>query len=220
MSHHCKVLSIVLLTACAVAGDKIPPDLIASNFTFDVVRQGEADVPPLAFSLAGGNAASANSCVEIAGIGAKRIAEVDYFRFRVARAECKAIEWFAAAKPYRQSAFDVPLSHSTVREFPALILPLLSEQHERSLEGKSIAAALGASLTVVSVSTGTIRLSTVTDEVYLTVLGRGDFNHDEIEDLLIKSEWFARDAFGKHVDLVLVNGQRSNRNHPILLRQN
>lgn len=111
------------------------------------------------------------------------------------------------------------LSQSAVRQFPALVVPLLSEQHRKSLEGKSVEAAFGPSLTIVSEQLGGTQLSTFKDDVYLTVLGRGDFNQDAIEDLLIKSEWFARDAFGKHVDLVILSGQRSGKKHPILWRR-
>ena len=51
----------------------------------------------------------------------------------------------------------------------------------------------------------TFKLLTKEDEVYLTLLARGDFTNDGFEDLLIQAEWYARNAHGKHVDLLILS---------------
>lgn len=93
-----------------------------------------------------------------------------------------------------------------MRRFPASATPILSEADLQQKEGHTI-GSLYADANFSSDNKNTIRVITDDDEYYFTTLARADFNLDGVEDLLIRAEWYARNAHGKHVDLVILSQQ-------------
>src|SRR5690606_18554892 len=91
-----------------------------------------------------------------------------------------------------------------VRSFPAAVIPLLSEAHQRTLSGTTLGAHDNTMLITVD-QLNVAHIQTENDEIYITVMARGDFTGDRIEDLLVKTEWFAGNGYGKHVDLLVLS---------------
>jgi len=56
---------------------------------------------------------------------------------------------------------------------------------------------------------------TQTNEITFDIMARADFNGDGIEDLLVRTLWYVRDAFGKGTNLFIL--EKTSSTGPILL---
>uniref|UniRef100_UPI0010DDE005 hypothetical protein n=1 Tax=Vibrio vulnificus TaxID=672 RepID=UPI0010DDE005 len=100
--------------------------------------------------------------------------------------------------------FAEDLDSEFIYQLPATITPFVNYSDFLRKQGESF-LSYDEKTKVTIENENTFKLLTARDEVYLTLLARGDFTQDGYEDLLIQSEWYARDAYGKHVDLVILS---------------
>lgn len=120
------------------------------------------------------------------------------------RTSCIAINKYSIASSSAKNNFPFQLDTNFIYQLPALIIPILSNndfERKQNLLVKTYAPLAQ----IVMEKENVFKLLTEEDEVYLTLLGRGDFNKDGFEDLLIQSEWYARKAHGKYVDLLILS---------------
>jgi len=152
-----------------------------------------------------------NSCKEALDYNISDIAGHDYFRFKLLVVSCKAVNKYTTAKSSAQSLFPTKLDDTFYKDLPALTTPYLSKTEYSQRENKTIKHAY-KSLKITS-KDNTATLITKEDEIYITVVARGDFNNDTFEDLLVSSEWYAKNANGKHTDLVILT--KTSKDKPI-----
>ncbi len=144
-----------------------------------------------------------NFCSDVVNYDYANIAPYEQMNFKLLKVSCVAINKYKNVKESKQSFFHLKLNKQDYKNFPALSAPFLSKTEYNRRKNKTIAQAY--KLLKVTLKKNTVTLLTKNDEIYITVLARGDFNNDGIEDLLVSSEWYARDAYGKHADLVILS---------------
>ncbi len=159
------------------------------------------------------------NCEQAGRIDISTIADYDYFRFKLLLVSCIAIEKYSTASAADVNNFPSKLDENFIYRLPAAIIPPLSSSESIQRKDLSI-KPYDASIQVTVEKENVFKLLTKEDEVYLTLLARGDFTNDGFEDLLIQSEWYARQAHGKHVDLLILSRTDGDRAVKISWRLN
>ncbi len=143
------------------------------------------------------------NCNQAINTNSSIVADFEYFRFKQLVISCIAIQQFAKATDAKITWFPEKPDMSFYAELPAIVKPLLHKNEPSQLGKKT----LGNYIIETNISIEMDNMAKIInseDEIYVTLLARGDFTHDGIEDLLIKTEWYARKAFGKHADLLIL----------------
>lgn len=207
--------SLVALTSLLIAtsfasGASPTKKLERSAFQgFTIVEQGQelrTQFSGYEFQLKGGQSIEPESCEEADHIDPEALADYDYFRFRLLQTSCMAVSLYSQSETAQSGYLPDLIDEQFVKRFPASATPTLSEDDLQQKEGHTI-GALYADASFSADDKNTIRVTTGDDEYYFTTLARADFNLDGVEDLLIRAEWYARNAHGKHVDLVILSQQ-------------
>ena len=152
------------------------------------------------------------NCNQAINTNASIVADFEYFRFKQLVISCIAIQQFAKATDAKITWFPEKPDMSFYAELPAIVKPLLHKNEPSQLSKKT----LGNYIIETNISLEMDNMAKIInseDEIYVTLLARGDFTHDGIEDLLIKTEWYARKAFGKHADLLILT--RTSKQAPV-----
>jgi hypothetical protein len=196
-----------VLIGCVVADSMIQPELYKQAFPGFEFNQKEINtaqpVSGYQYQSTSGNTIDIHNCKQASAMDSALIAEFEYFRFQQLLLSCQAMEQYARAGKSRASYFPQVFDKQFYEQLPAIAAPLLGEADLDQRQGKSFTAyETGTQVTIEPPHTA--KLLTAEDEIYITILARGDFNGDGIEDLLVKSEWYARQAFGKHADLLIL----------------
>jgi len=143
------------------------------------------------------------SCDQAINTHLSAVADFEYFRFKQLVLSCNAIKQFAKATDAQVTWFPAKPNISFYSELPAIVKPLLNNNEPNQLSNKTLGNYVAK--TNISLETDNIaKIINSENEIYVTLLARGDFTNDGIEDLLIKTEWYARKAFGKHADLLIL----------------
>lgn len=203
-------LTSLLTAACFASGNSPTKRLDRSAFQgFTIVEQGQqlrTQLSGYEFQLKGGQSIEPESCEEADHIDPEALADYDYFRFRLLQTSCIAVALYSRAETAQSGSIPHVVDEQFVKRFPASATRILSEADLQQKEGHTI-GSLYADANFSSDNKNTIRVITDDDEYYFTTLARADFNLDGVEDLLIRAEWYARNAHGKHVDLVILSQQ-------------
>lgn len=198
----------VFLLACSASNNMIDARLYQQQFPgFGFTSHLDISQPALSnyeYQSLNGEKLVITSCKQANGIDISKIADYDYFRFKLLLVSCKAIDKYSTASAANANNFPFKLDTGFISQFPATITPLLSKADALKKQGMSV-KFYDASTQITLEKENTFKLLTKEDEVYLTLLARGDFTNDGFEDLLIQSEWYARNAHGKHVDLLILS---------------
>jgi len=144
-----------------------------------------------------------NHCSEVINYNYADIAPYMQIHFKLLNVSCVAINKYKKATSSTQSFFPDKLTINNYKSFPALSTPFLSNDEYKQRKNKSIEQSYKTLKITAKKNSAT--LITKEDEIYITILARGDFNNDKIEDLLVSSEWYAKNAHGKHTDLVILS---------------
>ncbi|HAS6167701.1 TPA: hypothetical protein ACGUON_002325 [Vibrio vulnificus] len=144
------------------------------------------------------------TCEQAGKIDVSTVADYDYYRFKLLLTSCIAIDKFSTAAASQGNNFPQEIDSEFIYQLPATITPFVNYSDFLRKQGESF-LSYDEKTKVTIENENTFKLLTAWDEVYLTLLARGDFTQDGYEDLLIQSEWYARDAYGKHVDLVILS---------------
>lgn len=103
-----------------------------------------------------------------------------------------------------QTYFANKINKELIKQLPAESVPILSRTDLNKRKEKTL-FNYNKSLEVIIENSSIAKVLTKEDEYYFTVMAKADFTGDGIEDLLIRTEWYARKAFGKHVDLIVLS---------------
>ena len=199
-------ISVLLITfqlSCTAANNDISPTLNKDAFDGFTITPAKISLEGYEYKKGNRKIISFNNCKQVLDYNISDIAGHDYFRFKLLLVSCKAINKYKTAKSSNKSFFPSVIKNRHYKDFPALATPFLSKTEYKQRENKTIKQAY-KSLKVTS-KKNTATLITKEDEIYITILARGDFNNDKIEDLLVSSEWYAKNAHGKHTDLVILS---------------
>lgn len=223
-----KLLTIIallgcLLTGCASQHGYAEPSANKAEFPgFDFSEGDGGPVDSIfgyEYQQADGNVVIFKSCDQAEGADEPAVAEFEYFRFQQLLLMCKAAELYSGANASRVSYFPASFDKAFYETLPAIIAPLLSQQDRDQRQGASL-AQYNSDTVVTLENEYSAKANTEEDEIYLTVLARGDFTGDGFEDLLIKSEWYGVDSFGKHLDLLILSKTATNETADISWRWN
>lgn len=200
--------ALIFLTACSTGKKLIDTKLYQEQFPgFVFGTQSNTSFPLLSgyeYQTIEGKKLVITGCEQASHIDISTIADYDYFRFKLLLVSCIAVEKYSTVSAAHVNNFPSKLDENFIYQLPAAIIPLLSRSESSQRKGLSI-KSYDASIQVTVEKENTFKLLTKEDEVYLTLLARGDFTNDGFEDLLIQSEWYARKAHGKHVDLLILS---------------
>lgn len=197
--------------SCTEASDDILPTLNKNAFSGFTISDKNIKLDGYDFKNHDRKVIEFDSCKNALDYNIDNIATHDYFRFKLLLVSCKAINKYKIAQNSSASFFPTKLNDKFYSNLPALTTPYLSKTEYTQRENKTIKQAY-KSLKVTS-KNNTATIITKDDEIYITVLARGDFNNDKIEDLLVTSEWYAKHAHGKHTELVVLS--KTGKNKPI-----
>lgn len=209
------ILTIVLLCgfqfSCSAENKSMPPKLNNDAFDGFTLTKNKTSLSGYEFKNNDIKDVTFNSCEEALNYKTSNIAGYEYFRFKLLLTSCKAINKYKTAKSSSTTFFPTELSKKDYKLFPALATPFLSKTEYNQRQNKTISQYYKS--IKVTTKNNTATLLTKEDEIYITILARGDFNNDKIEDLLVSSEWYAVNAHGKHTDLVILS--KTGKDKPI-----
>jgi len=201
------LVSLFLAIGSSAYADTHHPIKVTLNIQafpgFDVDKnKTDASLSGYEYQAIKGTPIKPESCNQTINIDSSTIADFEYFRFKQLIISCNAIKQFAKAMKAQTTYFPAKPDISFYSELPAMTKPLLTNNELKQLSHKTLgdyAPEINISLEMDS----TAKIINDGDEIYVTLLARGDFAHDGIEDLLVKTEWYARKAFGRHTDLFI-----------------
>lgn len=196
-----------LLVACEKIDEQIEPSIEKSEFPgFYFSEAGvntNAKLSNYEYQTIDGKSISISNCKQALNLDISKIPEFEYFRFNLLLLSCEALEIYSKAKSSSSSYFPSGFLEKFYGQLPADVIPLLSKADKSQRQGKTL-LGYDKNTSISIESPHAAKLLTNEDEIYITVLARGDFTEDGIEDLLVLTEWFAINAFGKHADLLIL----------------
>lgn len=191
--------------------------------TFDFISVGDsisttAFTSDVDFMKKGRKEEVFKTCNDILVYDYKNIATYEQFRFKLVTATCTAIYKYLNAKDFKYSFFPSTFSNSFIVNLPAHITPIINN-HTFNKQKK---LSLNQAYNIISTKekNKSTNILTKTDEFYIDILARGDFNDDGIEDLLVSSQWYARNARGKYNDLVILSKLAKDKPIKVTWRMN
>lgn len=197
------LLFISLQFSCVVANNEITPSMNKNAFEGFTITSDKTLLKGYEYTIGRRQDITFETCEQALNYDISKIPEFEYFRFRLLLVSCEAVNKFKTAHNSEKSFFPSKLSNDDYKNLPALAIPYLSKTEYKRRKNKTIKSSFQE--VKVSSDRNGIKLLTKDDEFYIHILGRGDFNNDKIEDLLVSSEWYARHAHGKHTDLVILS---------------
>lgn len=211
-------ISVLFLTvasySCASANSENTPRVFTESIDFisvgdsisTTVFKGHVD-----FMKKGRKEQIFKTCNDILVYNDKDIATYERFRFKLVTASCTAIYKYLHAKDFKQSFFPNKFSHNYITSLPAHIAPIINDHIFNKQKNKSLSQAY--KILKIQERNKSTNILTKTDEFYINILARGDFDEDGFEDLIVSSQWYARNARGKYNDLVILS--KTGENKPI-----
>jgi hypothetical protein len=206
----------LFLIGCADAGNPIAPTIYQGEFPgfafSDTGKFTAATLSGYEFQQTSGEILNINSCTQAEKLDLSVIPEFEYFRFRLLLVSCRAAGKLGRMSASNTRHFPAVLDKGFYTHLPADVMPRIGEKGFKENPQKLV-GDYRKEVSVTMENDHSAKVLTADDEVYLTLLARGDLTGDGIEDLLVRSEWFARNAFGKHVDLLVLT--RSGADAPV-----
>lgn len=145
------------------------------------------------------------------------ISSADSAAFQLLRLDCTALRLFSEMKPSRTTAFPPWLTPALIRELPSDAVPAGSVENLASIPIETLERFLKPR-SVKLTRRGTVEVTNREESITYALLGRGDFNGDGEEDLIVRASWSARGAVGVGHDLFIVARSRSDQPIKILWR--
>ncbi len=181
----------------------------------DFDRPFEAPLPARIAAAQGKQLIKLNNCRELLAVRERIVGSDNDANFRVLRLEavpCVALALLKSSTPASRTALpgDFLLETATSR-YPASLWPAVSDDERQQLgaPGVTLAAASGQPF-LHGLDVATLELEAAGMVVHLTLLARGDFDHDGWEDAAFR--WEAYSTKGSYSDSRLVVLTRTEAN--------
>ncbi|OAN18232.1 hypothetical protein A3K86_04865 [Photobacterium jeanii] len=196
----------IALSVISVSAHALYPTVVYQEnfqgFTFSSSTTANISNEPLRFAGKGQTEVTISTCQQLKPQMPSEIADYEYSRYFRAVTTCAAIEKLAEAKPAVTRPMGQLLDMNWLESLPAKAIPYPKTDHINN--ALTIAHQLKFKQVKLSASNN-YELITEHDRIYLTPLARADFTHDGNEDILLQTEWYPQDAFGKYVDLLIIS---------------
>ncbi len=167
------------------------------------------------FSDKKGQSIHFTSCVQVDSTSEESILTSEYHRFRILSIECNAVKlYIEKGVQAKRSYFPDKLTQELLYEFPAVVGPIVHKDYMEERVGKTLKEH-ESFLDILIIDKNRAEVLTQTDEITFDIMARADFNGDGIEDLLVRTLWYVRDAFGKGSNLFIL--EKISSTGPILL---
>lgn len=213
------LLSFALSTSCADSYISRKPELYTKSIDF--IKPGDSIATTvfdekLDFTAKGRKDVYFNSCNDLLVYNFQNIATYEQFRFKLIAASCTAIYKYLNAKPSKSSFFPTDFSNDFILNLPANITPIINAYMFNQKKEKTIKQAFN--IEKIQIKNNSFNVLSPEDKLYIDILARGDFNNDGVEDLIISTAWYARNARGKVNDLVIVTKKAEDQSMEITWR--
>ena len=217
------LISLIFLTtqsSCVFSKNKIPPNIKKTSFSGISIDKNSKEIKlkDAIYTVKPRIDNEFTNCKEVINFSYEKIIPFEQFQFKALTALCIAVNKYKNSNYSESSFFPSTLTNADIENLPALTTPYINSYEYNTRINKTIKQA-HEKLTISNVNSRT-KILTEEDELYIDVVARGDFNNDKIEDLLISSDWYARNAFGKHTDLVILSKESKDKPVTIIWRLN
>lgn len=145
-----------------------------------------------------------SSCTDIDKTPEKDIKEDQYQLFSMLKRNCLALKLYFEATNSAKSYLPASPSLEFIRTLPANAIP------DQGGNSKNLDVPLGESqpeLTEISATANSIEVQFNDLNINYVVLAKGDFNHNGIEDMLLRMDWRVTSAFGSGFELFVVEAK-------------
>lgn len=201
-----RLLTVVmssLLLGCATVR-AAPPPYAFNGAAFVGLVEAAGEHGRLDYVLDGVNGAELRfaSCAEVAATEVA-VREDQSTLFRLLRTNCQALARYASGRPARDSHLPDALTPVLVGALPSEALPAVGGQPAPPKAGERLKSAPHVA-DIEVLPGGRVRVLTRDDEIVYTLMAQGDFDGDGVQDMLLRLDWRARDAFGQGVELLQI----------------
>ena len=212
------LISLIFLTtlsSCVFSKNKIHPTIKETSFSGISIDKNNKTIKlkDAIYTVKPRTDKEFTNCEKVISFSYEKIIPFEQFQFKALTALCTAVNKYQNANYSESSFFPSTLTNVDIENLPALTTPYINSFEYNSRINKTIKQA-HEKLTISNVNSRT-KILTEEDELYIDIVARGDFNNDKIEDLLVNSDWYARNAFGKHTDLVILT--KTGKDKPITI---
>lgn len=142
------------------------------------------------------------NCMEVASTGNGKIAEREFSRWNLLKADCEAAQRFYDAPESAISYWPSVFDFSLLKTFPATSIPHLGGQDLD--ERKANLSELKSSLILAESGKHNVKVFYEEMTVDYVELARGDFNRDGFQDIFVRMDWYVEGAFGDGYDWVVL----------------
>ncbi|KAA3651329.1 MAG: hypothetical protein DWQ11_14370 [Proteobacteria bacterium] len=197
------VISSVLVGCSAARA--APPPYGFNGLAFAGLVEPHGEDGRLDYVLDGANGAELRfaSCAQVVATEAAAVREDQYPVFRLLRTNCQALARYASGRPAGGSHLPEALTPALVGALPTAALPAVGGQPMVPTAGERLKASSGVAA-IEALSGGRVRVLTRDDDIVYTLMAQGDFDGDGVQDMLLRLDWRARDAFGRGVELLQI----------------
>lgn len=201
------LLLSVLVSTCFTRSPKAFPKFFNTDeFVGFVSMSSDCDTVALKYELDGvdGNPVLFKNCDDVKQTLETDIVTHQFHLWRLMQINCKAITMFQNASSSTQSYWASDFNHTFIADLPATAIPDLGGN---SLDGrKGLLKDVEPILKTRNINAySVLAILCDTMEINYVLMARGDFNHDGIEDILLRLDWYITSAFGKGFSLLMLS---------------
>lgn len=142
------------------------------------------------------------SCLDVLATGDNVIAEREFARWQLLKADCEAASRFYSAPKTAVSYWENTFNFELLKTFPATAVPYFGGQ---GLDGRS--GKLGNQeprLTKIESGKNNVKVSIDDMVVNYVVVARADFNRDGYQDVFVRLDWYIESSFGDGFDWLVL----------------
>lgn len=227
MKHITKILvglvAAYALNGCSNTESKNLPDYFNANAFTGLVKMSGADGGVLLdYELDGadGNVIKIESCEKVRSLSEDDVVTSQYKLYRLLSNNCRAADLYLHGGYAQKTFFDGESLVEIAMNMPALMVPDLGGD---SLNGRSDMTMLEHDGTIKFISVSPTEISTSDSngmhESYV-LIARKDVNHDDIEDLVLRMDWYLDEAFGSGSTLFVLTKKSEDAQSVLLERYN
>lgn len=155
-----------------------------------------------------------STCSQVQSTNEADIASPSYPLFRLLSLNCQALKLYTASTVARQSHLPPTQTVPLVKLFPADAVPRLNDEDLARRRGHTLSSC-EHNLVASTKEDGSVCVRTETDEITYTLMARGDFNGDGIQDFLVRVEQTTQGTPDIAADLLLLT--RTSPQGPVVI---
>lgn len=209
---------ILSLLSTSIYADDFKRELYKEKFPgFNIKNKSHVILNDYNYKSSTGVEFNVSTCKNANNINLSKVADYDYFRFKLLLVSCKAVDKYSESIAANSSHFPKNIDIDFVDQLPASIVPQLTESQLKKSDSETIESFYKRPQ-VSKDKNGTFKILSDDDEIYLNILARGDFDKNGTEDLLLETEWYARNAYGKNADLIVLSKVKKNSAMKVIWR--